>query len=650
MRSDSETLEGTEIGAAPGREGTWFTVWAPDHASLDLVLESTHGAPDPVAAVGAADRVHRMDRGRDGWFSASVGGVGAGTRYRYRLPDGTLAPDPASRFQPDGPHGPSQVVDAAAFAWTDDGWSGVAAGRQVIYEMHVGTFTPAGTWRSAAEALPHLAELGITMVELMPVAEFPGGFNWGYDGAALFAPAHVYGTPDDFRAFVDSAHALGLAVILDVVYNHMGPDGCYMAAFAKRYFSERHTTDWGDAINFDGPASEHVRRFFLANVEYWIRDFHLDGFRVDATQNIYDSGTPHILAELTSAARSAAGGRRVWLIAENEPQDTRTIQPVAAGGFGFDAIWTDDFHHSAMVAVTGRREAYYLDHRGHAQEFVSAAKWGFLFQGQHYAWQGQRRGTPTFGLPASRFVNFLQNHDQVANSADGRRIHALASTAEFRALTALLLLMPGTAMLFQGQEFAASAPFLFFADHRRDLARVVHRGRREFMGQFPSAASHGMQQRIPDPADESTFLRCRLDPAERHEHHKTLALHRDLIRLSRTDPVLAAQDAANLHGAVLGDEAFVLRHVTDSGDDRLLLVNLGPALELETAPEPLLAPPRGSRWSVLWSSEDPAYGGLGYTEPEGPSGWNVPGRAAVLLAPAPLTDADVRDDHDDSKP
>jgi maltooligosyltrehalose trehalohydrolase len=616
------------IGAVPEGSGTRFRVWAPGHAHVDVLIEGERG---PL----------RLEAEDNGYFSTFAAGVTAGARYRYRFAAGGLAPDPASRFQPEGPHGPSEVIDAA-FAWTDAAWNGVGHGRQVIYEMHVGTFTAAGTWHAAAEQLPHLVDLGVTVVELMPVAEFPGRFNWGYDGVAPFAPARVYGRPDDFRAFVDRAHALGLAVILDVVYNHMGPDGCYMGAFTTEYFSDRYSTDWGDAINFDGAQAAPVRHFFLQNVAYWVRDFHLDGFRVDATQNIYDAGTPHILQEITTQARAAAAPRQVFMIAENEPQDTRLVRPAEADGYGFDAVWNDDFHHAAMVALTGRTEAYYSDYRGAPQEFVSAAKWGFLYQGQYYAWQKQRRGAPALGAAARTFVNFLQNHDQVANSADGRRVHALASAAEYRAITALLLLMPGTAMLFQGQEFAASAPFLFFADHEPELARRVDRGRREFMAQFPSAGSDAVQDRLSEPSAEATFLRSKLDLSERAAHHKTLALHRDLIRLSRQDPVFAAQDATTLHGAVLAEHCFVLRHLTPDGADRMVLINLGAGFHLEPAPEPLLAPPAGRHWSVIWSSEDPAYGGQGSAEAERDDGWHMPGRAALVLAATAPNDTSGR--------
>jgi maltooligosyltrehalose trehalohydrolase len=613
------------VGAEPvAGGGVHFRVWAPDHAKLELVLEDG-GESIP------------MDAEAGGYYAAYSATAAPGTLYRFRLTDGKLAPDPASRYQPQGPHGPSAVVDPDAYPWTDREWTGVRRARQVVYELHVGTFTRAGTWRAAADELSELALLGITTIELMPVAEFPGRFNWGYDGVALFAPTRVYGTPDDFRCFVDTAHGLGLAVILDVVYNHLGPDGCYLPHFARAYFSRRHTTDWGDAINFDGDGSAGVREYFLANVAYWIREFHIDGLRLDATQTIYDDSLPHILQEIDERARSAAGERRVWIVAENEVQDATLIRPRSDGGYGLDAVWNDDFHHSALVALTGGAEAYYCDYSGTPQELASAAKWGFLFQGQYSAWQKRRRGTPAFGLPARAFVNYLQNHDQVSNSVDGRRGHLLASAGEWRAMTALLLLLPGTALLFQGQEFHSSAPFLFFADHVPTLARKVFAGRREFVAQFPSAAGPETQELIPDPADETTFLRSKLDRAERLRNAEAVRMHRDLIRLSRTDAVFAAQDATRLHGAVLSQHAFLLRYVTDDTDDRLLLVNLGATLPLDVAPEPLLAPPHGKCWSLIWSSEDPAYGGQGFTEPEGADGWVVPGHATVVLAPRPRT-------------
>ena len=600
--------------------GVHFRVWAPECQRLEVEID---GAFTPLAAEG------------DGYFSISVAAAGPGTRYRFRIDGGTCYPDPASRYQPDGPHGPSAVVDPGTFAWSDAKWAGRPLAEAVIYELHVGTFTQEGTWRAAAEELPALADLGVTVVEMMPVADFPGRFGWGYDGVDLFAPTRLYGTPDDLRAFVDRAHACGIAVILDVVYNHLGPDGAYLKPFAAGYFSDLYKNEWGEPLNFDGPDAGPVREFFIANAAYWIDEFHFDGLRLDATQQIFDASAVNVMAEVTRAVREAAGARRTLVIAENEPQDTRLVRPVASGGLGMDGLWNDDFHHAARVALTGRNEAYYMDYRGTALEILSAVKWGYLYQGQHCAWQGKRRGTPAFGIPASAFVTYLQNHDQIANSGDGRRVHAMASPGALRAMTALLLLAPGTPMLFQGQEFAASAPFLYFADHQPDLAAAVRQGRADFVSQFPSLAEGPMRERLQDPADRATFERCKLDFAEREANAPVLRLHRDLLRLRREVPALRCRGAGEFDGAVLSPDALLLRWLGPGDDHRLLLVNLGRDLHFTPAPEPLLAPPGGARWKTAWTSEHPDYGGIGTAEPETPDGWRIPGHAAVLLAPEP---------------
>ena len=613
------------VGADPAAEGgVHFRVWAPKRRRVEVVIEGEGGVEMGTFALEAEP---------GGYFSAHVAAAGAGTRYRYRLDGEGPYPDPASRFQPEGPHGPSEVVDPSAFRWTDDGWPGVRLPGQVLYEMHVGAFTREGTWAAAARQLPALADLGITLLEVMPVADFPGRFGWGYDGVNWFAPTRLYGTPDDFRAFVDRAHAAGIGVVLDVVYNHFGPSGNYLREFCDAYFTSRYETDWGEAIDYDGPDSGPVREFAVANARYWIREFHLDGLRLDATQNVYDASSDHILAAVTRAARDAAGGRPIVVVAENEPQEARLVRPPEEGGYGIDALWNDDFHHAATVALTGRAEAYYTDYHGGPQELVSAARWGFLYQGQRYRWQRQRRGTLALDLPATAFVNFLQNHDQVANSARGERVHAHAAPGALRAMTALMLLAPQTPLLFMGQEFAASAPFLYFADHEPELAAKVRAGRGEFLEQFRSLATEPMQRRLHDPADPAAFGRCKLDFAERRTHAPVYALHRDLLRLRREDPVFRAQAGERLHGAVLGPEAFLLRFFGAGGDDRLLLVNLGRDLHLDPAPEPLLAPPADRRWRVLWSSEDPCYGGTGTPEPDTEQNWRIPGRAAVVLVP-----------------
>src|SRR5437588_1346037 len=363
----------------------------------------------------------------------------------------------------------------------------------------------------------------------MPVAEFSGTFGWGYDGVDLFAPSHHYGAPDDLRAFVDTAHALGLGVILDVVYNHFGPDGCYLKAFSDRYFTSKYENEWGEALNFDGNDAQGLRDFVLANVRYWIGEFHFDGLRLDAVQTIHDASSPHILSCISQAAREAAGTRNVIIIAESEDQKAIVARPISAAGYGIDAVWNDDFHHSAIVAITGHNGAYYSNHRGQPQEFISAAKYGYLFQGQTYSWQRKRRGTPAFALNPEQFVPCLENHDQVANSASGARLSTLANTGDIRAFTALMLLLPGTPMLFQGQEFRSSKPFVFFADMPVELRAAVSRGRGEFLGQFPNISP----ERVPPPCDPATFAKCKLDWEEFERHAAAVALHRDLLALRR---------------------------------------------------------------------------------------------------------------------
>jgi maltooligosyltrehalose trehalohydrolase len=554
--------------------------------------------------------------------------------YRYRLDGGeTLLPDPASRFQPHGPHGPSQIVDPAAFGWSDADWPGIHIDGQVIYEMHIGTFTREGTWSAAVRQLEELATAGITVLELMPVNEFPGRFGWGYDGVDFFAPTRLYGNPDDFRRFVDTAHAFGLGVILDVVYNHIGPDGNYLNSFSADYFTDRYKTDWGKAFNFDGENSGPVREFFVSNAGYWIGEYHLDGLRLDATQNIYDRSAKHVIAAIRERVRQVAGRRSTILLAENEPQHARLARPAEEGGYGIDGLWNDDFHHTARVALTGQRQAYYTDYLGTPQELISTAKWGYLYQGQRYEWQNKRRGTPAFGLKPATFVNYLENHDQISNSGYGLRVHQLSSPGAYRAMTALLLLMPGTPMLFQGQEFAASTPFTFFADHKPDLAPLVRKGRLEFLAQFPSLSSPESRARIPDPCDIKTFEACKLDFSERDDHNEVYQLHRDLLKLRRTDAGFRDQARVRVDGAVLGPKTFLLRFFSEQGD-RLLLVNFDRDLDFNPAPEPLLAPPEKMAWTVLWSSEDPGYGGHGRPPFDSEGRWLIPSQSAIVLTPA----------------
>lgn len=606
------------IGAelADDERGVRFRVWAPTHAAVTLVIESP------------ARREVVLERGSTGHHTGFVAGLGAGARYRFRLGDeAVLVPDATSRFQPEGPLGPSEVIDPRAFAWTDAAWRGLPAHAHVLYEMHVGTFTPQGTWAAAMEWLPFLADVGITTLEVMPINECAGRYNWGYDGVNLYAPSHNYGTPDDLRRFVDRAHACGLAVILDVVYNHFGPAGNTMLAWSPHY-KHATTNEWGDALNFDGEHAAGARELVVENAAYWIADFHLDGLRLDATQAIIDTSGEHVITALVRRAREAAGERTIFLVGENEPQDAGLVRD------GLDALWNDDFHHTARVAATGLVEGYLHDYRGTPQELISAIKHGFLYQGQLYPWQRNPRGTPTRGLRRSQFVHFLENHDQVANVGFGERLPDLADPGTLRALTALVLLTPPLPMLFQGQETGARTRWMFFVDHAEELHAPIRTGRAAFERQFPRLATREAQAALADPCIESTFHACILDPAERRLDNPTVALHRDLLRMRREDPAYTDARPTALDGAVLSDRAFALRFFQDDpASDRLLLVNLGPTFAQAVVPEPLIAPPRGQGWRLAWSSEAPAYGGHGTPPPFTRQRLSIPARAAIVLVP-----------------
>jgi maltooligosyltrehalose trehalohydrolase len=609
------------IGAELIGDGVSFRVWAPAREKAWLVLE------------GGGET--EMTRDEDGYFSLDVPGLKNGALYRFRLDgiDGLLA-DPASRYQPDGPEGPSMVVDPTTFRWTDDDWQGVSPASQVLYEMHVGTFTPEGTYKAATEKLPHLKDIGVTCIEMMPVNEFCGGFGWGYDGVLPYAPTRLYGTPDDLRSFIDTAHGLGIGVILDVVYNHFG-NGERLADFTPDYFAS-HANEWGAAINFDGRNAHGVRTYIARNGAYWIDEYRFDGLRIDATQALLDTSETHILKEIAWEARRAAGSRGIYLVGENEPQDTGMVRPFPDGGYGLDALWNDDFHHSAVVALTGRNEAYYHDHKGKPQEFVSAAKYGYLFQGQRYNWQDAPRGRPGLDLRPQHFVHFIQNHDQIANSGTGERMHKLTSPGRMRAMTALLLLGPQAPMLFQGQEFFASSPFFYFADHSGDFGELVRRGRTEFLQQFPSLNNQAFVDGMAQPADPSTFERSKLDWAEAERNGHAVALHRDLLKLRRDDPTFRAggEGRIRLDGSVLSESAFLLRYFGSvPQEDRLLLVNFGLDLRIESLPDPLFAPPEACQWQVLWSSEDRAYGGIGIRPMDPQARWMLTGECALVLRP-----------------
>jgi len=627
MSANQDVLAGSEkigenrrypIGAEPIGACVSFRVWAPAQDSMTVVLDE--------------GQTFDMRRQHDGYFQIEVDNLRPGALYRFKLGScEKLAPDPASRFQPDGPTGPSMVVDPGDFDWHDHEWTGLSPGGQVLYEMHIGTFTAEGSYRAAAEKLPFLKELGITCLELMPVNEFCGSFGWGYDGVLAYAPTRLYGSPDDLRFFVETAHKHGIGVILDVVYNHFGA-GDRFKDFSPDYFTDRYANEWGSSINFDGPNSAGAREYFAKNAAYWIDEFHFDGLRLDATQALFDEGDEHILEVIAREARRAGEGKSIYLVAENEPQQTRLVRSLEQGGYGLDALWNDDFHHSATVALTGRNEAYYHDHLGCAQEFVSAAKYGYLFQGQRYDWQDAPRGQPGFDLRPSAFVHFLQNHDQIANSGRGVRMDKLASPARVRAMTALLLLGPQTPMLFQGQEFGSSSPFFYFADQSGELANLVRNGRIDFLKQFPSLQDDSFVEWMPDPAQPSTFERSKLNWPEAEASGHVIALHRDLIALRQQTPAIAGN--GDVDGSVLAQSAFLLRFFSpDPLDERLLIVNLGQDLPVMSRADPLLAAPSGTRWSVEWASEEFVYGGSGRRPIDLLHRWTLCADSAVLFRP-----------------
>ncbi|HVR52471.1 MAG TPA: malto-oligosyltrehalose trehalohydrolase [Pseudorhodoferax sp.] len=511
--------------------GTRFRLWAPAARQAELLLES-----------GGA---HAMQALADGWHEAVLPQAGAGTRYRYRLDGGTPVPDPASRYNPEDVHGPSEVVAPSAYAWQDAAWRGRPWHEAVVYELHIGSFTPEGTFAAATERLAELAALGITAIELMPLADTPGARNWGYDGVLLFAPEAGYGRPDQLRALVDRAHGLGLMVLVDVVYNHFGPDGNYLHGYCPEFFNAAHQTPWGAAINYDGADHAAVRAFFVANALYWIEEFHCDGLRLDAVHQIRDDSPLSIVEEIAQALERRASGpgaqRPVHLVLENDlNQASRLARPGAAS-----AQWNDDLHHAAHVLATGETDGYYGDYaREPAQLLGRALAEGFVFQGQVSPHHGGPRGEPSGALPPTAFVSFLQNHDQVGNRALGERLDRLAPARRLEALYACLLLAPHIPMLFMGEEFAASTPFLYFCDFRGELADAVRQGRRAEFKRFAAFADEAARARIPDPNAESTFAASKLRWAERETspHRERLALVRRLLQLRHQHllPLLAA--------------------------------------------------------------------------------------------------------------
>jgi maltooligosyltrehalose trehalohydrolase len=523
-----------------------------------------------------------MSPTQKGWFAGVMESAGPGTRYAFSIDGGSPRPDPRSASQPDGVHGPSELVDHEAFTWHDSTWRGLPLPGSVLYELHVGTFSPEGTFDGAAGRIDHVIELGVDAIELMPVAEFSGRRGWGYDGVDLFAPHHAYGGPDGLKRLIDACHARGLGVVMDVVYNHLGPSGNYLPEFGP-YFSDGRHTAWGPAVNFDGPDSDEVRRFVIDNALMWLRDYHCDGLRVDAVHAITDESPLHILEELAVEVDALACHLRkpLFLVAESDRNDPRLVEPRRGGGYGLDAAWADDWHHALHAVLTGERTGYYADF-GSLSDLAKALGRGWVYDGVWSSFRRRRQGRRPTGLAGSQFVVSDQNHDQVGNRAQGERLSQLTSLARCKVAAALLLTGPFTPLLFQGEEWAASTPFQYFADFDDpELRAAVTEGRRrEFAG-------FGWDpQQIPDPIDPRTFERSRLDWGEVSDdtHAELLAWYRRLIALRRDLPALS-------------DPRLDHQHVTCDQAGQWLMVRRGPCLvTVNLAPDPVLLPvPHGSR-------------------------------------------------------
>ncbi len=585
------------LGAWLVEGGVRFRVWAPRAKSVEVLVEGAGGARPPVGLVPEGP-AH---------FAGVVPGARPGDRYRYRVDGEGPWPDPASRAQSDGVHGASLVVDPGAFRWSDRGWSGVPLESLVLYELHVGTFTPEGTFEAAAGRLEALRDLGVTAVELMPLADFPGSRNWGYDGASLFAPARCYGPPDALRGFVDRAHALGLAVHLDVVFNHLGPDGAYLAAFAPTVFSKVHRSPWGAGINLDGEGSADVREFFIECAQHWIHEYHLDGLRIDATHAMVDDGPRHFLAEFAARVREHAGERGALLIAEDARNLAHIVRAEADGGWGMDAVWADDFHHQMRRILAGDAEGYFADFTDRVEDLAVSLRRGWFYAGQHAAYFGAPRGTDPAGLEARRFVFFLQNHDQIGNRARGDRLHHAVPLPAVRAATALLLCAPQTPLLFMGQEWGATAPFQFFTDHAGELGELVRQGRAREFDRFPSFVAAGQGAGIPDPQAPDTFTRSVLDWEERarapHEH--LLRLHRDLLELRRSDPALTLPPRGEPTVLAAGDDSIVMARSAPGESELVLVARLRG--EGEVAIPEGAGGASGDSWESVLDTEEAAY-------------------------------------------
>lgn len=547
------------LGAWPTNSGTRFRVWAP--------LAHT------IEAVGEGSKRFALEKRADGTFGGVSASFRAGDRYAYLIDGEGPYPDPASRSQPEGVHGPSEIIDPARFAWSDASWRGIARGELILYELHVGTFTPEGTFAGVASKLDHLVRLGVNAIELMPVAEFAGRRNWGYDGVDLFAPSRCYGTPDDLRRLVDCAHRMGLAVLIDVVYNHFGPSGNYLGRFSPYYISESHRTPWGAAVNLDGSGSAMVREFLIQNALCWIDEYHCDGLRLDATHALIDDSPTHFLAELGAQVHDSSRGRHIHLIAEDHRNLAVMLRPRSALGWGLDGVWSDDFHHQVRRLLAGDADGVYQDFHGTVADLVTTLNDGWLFRGEYSNYRGRNRGTDPAGIDRRKFVFFIQNHDRIGNRALGDRLNQQIDVSAYRAATMLLMCVPETPLLFMGQEWAAQTRFLFFTDHDEELGRQVREGRRREFRHYAAFQDPHILEQILDPQDAQTFLRSKLDwsELEREDCAAMFRLNRALIALRRTELNRAGRKCVAIG---LDDETLALHDEAVGGSTYRVIIKL----------------------------------------------------------------------------
>ena len=567
------------FGAELRDGGVRFRVWAPRAGAASVLLENA-----------GRDRVEiPMQPEPEGWFSLATDRAAAGTRYWYVV-DGVPLPDPASRFQPDGVHGPSEVIDPTAYRWHDDHWEGRAWEEIVIYELHLGTFSPEGDFNVAIAHLDHLRELGVTAVELMPIGEFAGRRNWGYDGVQLFAPCSCYGRPEALKTLVEACHTRGLATLLDVVYNHFGPEGNYLPRVAPDFFTERRHTPWGAAIDYDGPQSRPVRDFVIHNALYWLKEFHFDGLRLDAVHAIADDSSPDILSELAATVRREVTGREVHLVLENDKNEARRLERRKGRTRRYSAQWNDDLHHALHVLLTGEDSGYYADYADSPSAHLGRAlATGFAYQGEPSPYRGgEARGEPSRDLPATAFISFLQNHDQVGNTPFGTRLTTRAPEALLHAAVAIMLLSPQIPMLFMGEEWGSERPFRFFCDFAPPLDAAVREGRRREFAGFAEFSDAAARESIPDPTAEESFVASRLDWSEADEpaHARWLDRYRRLLELRR-QIVVPRLSGITPGGAyeLLGPKALRVQWELGDGSTLMLLANFARSpVPLQTAP------------------------------------------------------------------